>query len=104
MRHAGITPAAVALDARQQRFVSRLANMCEGSMAKELYDYPTPGAPVGRVAPTEHGLSRRAETICWPDPGDKPAVKTMILEDDDAARRAAERWAGRKQSEEGSGT
>jgi hypothetical protein len=31
MRDSGLTPAAVALDARQQRFVARLANACEGS-------------------------------------------------------------------------
>jgi hypothetical protein len=104
MRDATLTPGAVTLDHRQQRFVSRLANPCKGSKAKELDNYPTPGAPVGRVAATEHARSRRAETMCWQDPGEKPAVKTIILEDDAAAKRAAERWAGRKESEAGSGT
>jgi hypothetical protein len=89
MRDAGLTQAAVALDARLQRFVLRLANLCEGSKAKELYDYPTPGAPVGRLAETEHTRGRTAETMCWPDPGEKPAVKTIVLEDDAAAKRAA---------------
>ena len=69
----------VALDARQQVFVSMLASTCEGSKAKELYDYPTPGALGGRVATIEHARGRTAETMCWPDPREKPAVKTTIL-------------------------
>jgi len=85
MRDSGLTPVAVALDARQQQLVARLASACEGSKSKELYDYPTPGAPVGRVAAIEHACSRKAETMCWPVPGDEPAVKTTILEDDAAA-------------------
>jgi hypothetical protein len=82
MRDSGLTPVTVALHSRQQRFVARLANACEGSKSKELFEYPTPGAPVGRVAATEHARGRRAETIRWPDPGERPAVKTTILEDD----------------------
>ena len=93
MRDSGLTPAAVALDARQQRFVARLASACEGSKSKKLYDYPTPGALVGRVAASEHTRGRRTETMCWPDSGVKPAVKTTILEDDAAAMRAVELWA-----------
>jgi hypothetical protein len=104
MRDARLTPEAVGLHARQQWFVSRLANPCEGSKAKELYTYPTPGALVGRVAAIEHACGRGAETICWPDPGEKPAVKTIVLENDAPAKRAAERWAGRKEREAGSGT
>jgi len=64
MRDSGLTPAGVALGARQHRCVSRLACACEGSKAKELYDYATPGAPVGRVAVIEHTRGRRAETMC----------------------------------------
>jgi len=104
MRDSGLTPAAVALDARQQRFVARLASACEGSKSKELYDYPTPGAPVGRVAAIEHAHGRRAETMRWPDPGEEPAVKTTILEDDAAAKRATELWAREKEGKAGSGT
>jgi len=103
MRDSGLTSAAVALDARQQRFVARLANACEGSKSKELYDYPTSGAPVGRVAAIEHARRRRAETMCWPAPGEEPAVKTTILDDDAAAKRAAERWAREKEGKSGSG-
>jgi hypothetical protein len=104
MRDARLTHAAVALDARQQRFVSRLASAYEGSTAKELLDYPAPGALVGRVAVIEYARGRRAEMMCWPDPGEKPAVKTIILEDDAGAKRANELWVRRKEREEGSHT
>jgi len=104
MRDSGLTPAAVAIDARQQRFVARLANACEGSKSKELFAYPTPGAPVGRVAATEHARGRRAETMRWPDPGEKPAVTAIILEDDTEAKRATELWAKEKEGKSGSGT
>jgi len=57
MRDSGLIPEAVALDAGQQRFVARLANRCEGSKGRELIQYPTPGAPEGRVAATEHARS-----------------------------------------------
>jgi len=40
----------------------------------------------------------------WPDPGEKPAVKTTILEDDTEAKRAAELWAKEKEEMSGSGT
>jgi hypothetical protein len=97
-------PAAVALDASQQRFVARLVSACEGPKSKDLYNYPTPGAPVDRVAAIEHACGRRAETMRRPDPGEEPAVKTTILEDDAAAKRATELWATRKQRNTGSGT
>jgi len=92
LRDSHLTPAAVALDARQQPSVGRLVTMREGSRLKVLYDYPTPGSPVGRVAVVEHARGRRAETRCWLDTGDELAVKTTILEEDSAAKRATERW------------
>ena len=101
IRDSGLTPAAVALDARQQRFVARLASACEGSKSNKLYDYPTPGAPVGRVATSEHARGRRTETMRWPDSGEKPAVKTTILEEDAAAKRAADRWVREKERQAG---
>jgi len=82
MRDSGLAPAAVALDARQQRLVARLTSACGGSMLKKLYHYPTPGAPVGRVAASEHARGRRTGTMRWPDPGEKLAVGTTILEED----------------------
>ena len=104
MRDSELSPVAVAHDAGQQRFVARLAKACEGFKSKELFEYPTPAAPVGRVAAIEHARGRRAETMRWPDPGEKPAVKTTILEDDTAAKRAAELWAKKKEGKSGSGT
>jgi hypothetical protein len=104
MRNSGLQPATVALDTRQQQFVSRLASAWEGSKAKVLYDYPTPGAPVGIVAVIEHAHGRRPEMMCWPDPGEKPPVKTIVLEDNAEATRAADLWARRMESTAGSGT
>jgi len=92
-KFSGLTPAVVALDARQQRFVSRHTSSCKGSKAKELSDYPTPGAPEGRMAVIEHARSIGVETMCWPDPGEKPVVRTTMMEDDAVAKRASERWA-----------
>jgi len=42
--------------------------------------------------------------MCWPDQGEKPAVNTIILEDNAAAKRAAQRWAETKEREAGYGT
>jgi len=86
----GLTPAAVALNPRQQLFMAELTSMYDGSNSQELYHDPTPHPPVGRVAGLEHACGRTAETMCWPDPGEEPAVKTTILEDDATAKRAAE--------------
>jgi hypothetical protein len=43
------------------------------------------------VAEGEHQHGRKAETMSWPDPGEEPAVKTIILKDDAAAKREATR-------------
>jgi len=104
MRHGGLIPAAVALDARQRWFVSRLASTCESSKAKECYYYPTPGAPVGTVPVREHARGKRAERVCWLDLGKNPAFRTTILEDDAAANTAADLWAKRTESNVGSTT
>jgi len=104
MRDSGLTPVAEALNARHQRFVSRLDSACEGSKAKELYYYPTPGALVGSVGAIQHTRGSRAKTMCWPDPEEEQAVKTTILEGDAAAKRAIELWAKRKKRKAGSGS
>jgi len=41
--------------------------------------------------------------MCWPDPGEEPAVKTAILDDDTAAKRAAKHWAREKEVKVGAG-
>jgi len=71
---------------------------------KDLYDHPTRDALVGRVAAMEHARGRRAETMCAPDAGKKPVVRTTMPEDDAEAKTAAELWAKRKESKAGSGT
>lgn len=69
-------------DTSQQRFVHRLTSMREGAMLKQHCNHFTPGAPVGRRAALEHTRGSSEETLCWPDPGEEPAVKSTILEDD----------------------
>jgi len=39
----------------------------------------------------EHG--RTTEDMSWPAPGEEPVVKTIILDDESTAKRAAQRWA-----------
>jgi hypothetical protein len=41
--------------------------------------------------------------MCWPDHGEKPAIKTTILEFHVAAKRAAMLWAKDKEAKSGSG-
>jgi hypothetical protein len=89
MRDSGLTPAPVALNTRQQHFAVRLADLCEGSKLKELHDYPTSGTPICRVVKKEHKRGQIAETMRWLGPGEEPAVKTIILDDDVVAERAA---------------
>jgi hypothetical protein len=101
MRDSGVTPAPVALDSRQQRFVARLASACEGSKQKETYNHPTSGAPVCRVIKKEHERAREAETMRWPRTDEEPAVKRVILSDDAAAKREARRWAGEREAKVG---
>jgi len=97
MGDAWLTPGAVALDAGLQWFLSSLASAGKGSKAKQLYNYPTAAAPVARVAVIDHARCRKADTIWWPDPGDKPVVMTSIVEDDPNPKRAAEPCAKRKE-------
>jgi len=40
----------------------------------------------------------------WPDPGEKPAVKTTMLEDATKAKKAAELWAKANEGTAGPGT
>jgi hypothetical protein len=103
MRDSGLTPAPAALDSRQQRFTARLANACEGTKLQEMYDYPTPGALISRMSKKEHERGRGAETMRWPSPDKEPAVRTVILSDDVAAKREAIRWAREKEAKVGAG-
>jgi len=103
MRESGLTPVAVVLDARQQRFTARLASPCEGSKPQAVHDHPTSGAPICRVITKEHERGREAETISWPSPEEEPAGKTVILSKDTAAKREAIRWAREREAKVGAG-
>lgn len=94
----------MALDARQQWLIVRLPSNGEGFMSTELYNNHTPGVLVGRVAAKEHPHCRTAETMCWPDPGEEPTMKTTILEDNTMAKTATSLWARRQENKAGSGT
>ena len=92
------------LKGRQEGIIARLARACKGSHFKPLYDYPSPGAPECRVTAIEHPRSRRAEMMCWPEPGENPAGKTNMPEDDTMAKRAAGLLPSKKQNKWDSGT
>jgi len=54
MRDSGLTPVPVVMDSRQQQYLARLANACEGTKLKEMYHYPIPGATICRIIKKEH--------------------------------------------------
>jgi len=89
MRESGITPAPVALDARQQRFTARVASACDGSKPMAVHDHPRSGAPICRVITKEHEQGREAETMGWPNPDKQPAGKMVVLSEDTATKREA---------------
>jgi hypothetical protein len=93
MRDAGLTSAPVALDYRQQRFTTRLANACEGLKLKEVHDHPTASVRICKVIRKDHERGREAETMCWPSPDEEPAVKMVILSHKTAAKREGRRLA-----------
>jgi hypothetical protein len=102
MREAGLTPAPVILDSRQQRFTARLANACSNKL-KELHQNPASGAPICRAVKKEHEHDRITEGMNWPAPGEESVVRTIILDDDTAAKRAAQPWAREKEAKVGAG-
>jgi len=101
LRESGLTPAPVALYTRQQRFTARFASACEGSKLQAVPDDLTSGAPICRVITKEHKRGREAETIHWPNPDEEPAVKTVIVSEDTAARREAIRCAREREAKVG---
>jgi len=103
MIKSGLTLEPAALNTRQQRFTAKLASACEGSTLKKLYNYPTSGAQICRVIKSEQERGRLTEVMCWPDPEEEPAVKTILLGDDIAAKTEATRWAREKEAKVGRG-
>jgi len=97
MRESGLTPAPVILDSRQQRFAARLANACSSKL-KELHEDPSSGTPICRVVEIEREQGWTTKGMSWPAPGEEPVVKTIILDDDGAAKRAVQCWAKEKEA------
>jgi len=93
----------VVLDSRQQQFAARLASAREGSNRKETYNHPTSGAPICRVINNEQELGLEAEPMRWPHPHKEPAVKTVILSDDPAAKIEVKRWPSETEAKVGVG-
>jgi len=103
MRASELTPVPVALDGRQQQFTVRLTSPYEGSKLKTILNHLTSGATMCRVITKEHVRGREAETMCCPNPYEVPAVNTVILSEDTAAKRKANRCAREKEGKLGAG-
>jgi len=102
MREAGLTPVPVILDSRQQRFTARLANACSNKL-QGLHKNPASGALVSRAVQKEHKHGRTTERMNWPAPGEGPVVRTIILDNDTAAKRAVQCWAREQHAKVGAG-
>jgi hypothetical protein len=89
MRDSGVTPAPVILESTQQRFAARLANACSNKLRK-LHQNPFSETPVCRAVKKEHEHGRTIEGMSWPAPGEESVVRTVILEDATAAKRAVQ--------------
>jgi len=92
----------VTLDSRQQRFAVRLENACSSKL-KELHSNLSSGAPICRVVRKEHEHDRTTKGMNWPALDKEPAVRTTILDDTTAARRAAQHWARETEAKVGAG-
>jgi hypothetical protein len=92
MRESRLTPAPVALDAKQQRFTAMLASLCAGSKLTAVHDHHTSGEPICSVITKEHKRGGEGETMRWPNHDEQPAVKTITMREDTVAQRAAIRW------------
>jgi len=103
MRESGLTLAPVALDPRQQSFTARLASTCESSKHMAVHDQRTSGALICRVVTKEHQRGREAENMRWPNPDEEPAVKTVILSEDTAAKKEVIRWPRDREAKVGTG-
>jgi hypothetical protein len=51
----------------------------------------------------EHEHGQTTEDTNWPAPGEESVIRTIILDDDTAAKRAAQRWASEKEGKIGAG-
>jgi len=88
MREAERTPTPVSLDSRQQQFTARQGNACSMKL-KELHQNSSSGAPIYRVVKIEHEHGQITGGMNWPAPGEELGVRTIILDNKTAAKRAA---------------
>jgi hypothetical protein len=100
MRQAGLTPAPVISDSRQQRFTARLSNACSNKL-KKLHHNPASGAPICRAVMKQHKHGQTTEGRNWQAPCEESVVRTIILDNDTKAKRAAQRWARDKETKVG---
>ena len=68
-----------------------------------MHDHPTSGATICRVITKENERGQEAETMCWPNPDEEPAVMAVILREDTAAMREGIRWARESEATLGAG-
>jgi len=92
MREAGLTPVPAILDSRQQRFTARLANACSNKL-KKVHHNPASGGPICRAVKKVHEHGRTTEGMNWPAPSEESVIRTIILDDDTAAKRPEQPWA-----------
>jgi len=98
----GLTPTVVILESRQQRFAARLVNVSRNKLSK-LHQNPCSGTPVCRVLKKEHENCRTTDGMSWPAPGEESVVRTVILYNATAAKRAEQRCARGKEATVGAG-
>jgi len=77
-------------------------NACSSKL-KELHEDPSSGTPMCRVVEIEHEHGRTTEDMNGPAPGEEPVVKTIILDNNSTAKRAAQCWAREKEVKVGAG-
>jgi len=94
---AGLTPTSVILDYRQQQFAARLANACV-TMLKKLHQNPSSSALICRVGNQEHEHGRTTKRMNSAAPGEESVVRMFILDDEIAAKRAAQCCAREKEA------
>jgi len=97
MREAGLTPAPVILDSRQQRLTARLANACS-NISKEIHQNPASGAPRCRASKKQHEHGQTTDGMTWLAPCEESVVRTIILDDHTATKRAVQHWAREKEA------
>jgi hypothetical protein len=76
--------------------------MCSTKLRK-LHHNPSYRAPVCRAVKKEHEHGWTTDGMSWPPPGKESVVRTVILDNASAAKRAAQRWERDKEAKEAVG-